>query len=297
MSARRQWKPYLVRWSIVLVCAMINFVVIFTLSKRGMPRLLAWLKGWALFPGANDVIDWLGDLGPVSLALGASAVTVRVGALWARRAAQEQDSSSGLPSAMASLVRAFREGRSLMRPGLVWTTAVVAFVVIPIWTIVRLLQNPGRISLDTVQCFVLGGVVMAALATRAGPSIERLMATTIGTIWRWGSVDLRGRWQSTYQYVSDGEARTAVQIMQITQIGRVARGRNIGGSSPHRHSIRMTINGDYVTGEWRNIVRGARHHGVFQLRIKANGRQMVGRWVGFDSEANIQDGLWTWERL
>jgi hypothetical protein len=178
-----------------------------------------------------------------------------------------------------------------------WTVVATVFVLVPIVAVYEQLPPAGGLTFDAILCFLFGAAVLAALAAYAVPTIERLSAATIGTVWRWGAADLRDQWRSTYQYRSEGESKTGVQLMQISQIGRLAHARNIGGTSPHRHVIRMRISGDYVTGEWRNVTRGTRHHGVFQLRIKANGREMVGRWVGFDSDANIQDGYWIWERL
>jgi SAM-dependent methyltransferase len=78
--------------------------------------------------------------------------------------------------------------------------------------------------------------------------------------------------------------------MYLRQAGRLVLATNIGGSSPHQHVIRMTVDGDFVTGFWRNTVKGAKHHGVLQLRVRASGKEMYGRWIGFDSDAGNTGG-------
>jgi len=149
------------------------------------------------------------------------------------------------------------------------------------------------ILLTAVGTFLLAMLLSPFFA----PVVEHLAASTLGVLWRRSGADLRGRWRSTYRYVSEGQQRVGIQLMKLTQIGKVVHGRNIGGSSPHRHTIRMTLDGDFVTGIWRNTMKGARHRGVLQLRMKANGNEMTGRWIGFDSNAHIQDGEWEWERI
>jgi hypothetical protein len=216
---------------------------------------------------------------------------MKIAAVWVRKATPAKTQSAH--PAIGRTVRT----RIPLRRILIWAAVVSGLVVLPTLATYEQLRHSGGVSVASVLCFAFGGVVVASLANRTTPVAERLAAETVGIFWRRGTADLRGEWRSVYEYVSDDTVKTGLQIMSITQIGGLAYGRNIGGTSPHRHAIRMRITGDYVTGEWRNTVHGARHHGVFQLRIKANGREMIGKWIGFDSAAKIQEGPWTWERL
>jgi hypothetical protein len=145
--------------------------------------------------------------------------------------------------------------------------------------------------------FAAGATAASALSTVLASRIERAWTYALGGFWRTTSTDLRGQWRSTYRFVSKGQQRTATQFMDLRQAGQLVFATYVGGSSPHRHFIRMTIDGDFVTGFWKNTVKGAKHHGVLQLRVRANGNEMVGRWIGFDSDAGIQEGEWSWERL
>jgi hypothetical protein len=152
-------------------------------------------------------------------------------------------------------------------------------------------------SIRDIGFFLIGAALSAVVSVIFGPPIEQLASRFIGIFIPGNDADLRGRWRSTYHYLSDGKRETAVQFMKLTQIGRTVYGKNIGGSSYHRHAVRLHIDGDWVTGTWRNTVQAARHHGVLQLRLLANGRSMEGRWLGFDGSAAIQEGDWKWERI
>jgi hypothetical protein len=154
-----------------------------------------------------------------------------------------------------------------------------------------------RTPIIIVTVLAAGALIVSALSVFLAPVVERFAADNFGAIWRHGYADLRGRWWSIYSYESRGEREVGVQLMLLTQIGRVVYARNIGGTSPHQHFIRMTVAGDFVTGQWFNKAKGARHHGVLQLRLRASGEEMAGRWIGFDSDAGIQAGEWLWQRI
>ena len=146
--------------------------------------------------------------------------------------------------------------------------------------------------------FVIGALVSAIVSVFFGPVIEQIASHVLGGFLPGGDSDLRGEWRSTYHYTSHGEQKTAEHLMRLTQIGRTVYGKNIGGTtSQHKNAVRLHVDGDWVTGRWRNTARGARHHGVLQVRILASGNEMIGRWLGFDSDAAIQEGDWVWVRL
>jgi hypothetical protein len=145
--------------------------------------------------------------------------------------------------------------------------------------------------------FILGAIISAIISIFFGPLIEQLASRLLGGVLPGGDSDLRGDWRSVYHYTSQGRPEEAEQLMRLSQIGRTVYGKNIGGSSQHKHAIKVNVNGDWATGAWRNTARGARHYGVMQLRILPSGREMKGRWIGFDSNADIQEGDWAWTRV
>lgn len=139
----------------------------------------------------------------------------------------------------------------------------------------------------------LGALALGAIIKLfIGPAIEYSAARILGRVWRRGQYDVRGTWKSTYDYVSAGRVRKADQLMTFVQIGNTIYGKNIGGRSSHKHVMKLTLDGPYITGTWRNTAQGAGHHGVAQFRIRAQGNEMNGKWVGFDGDSNIQSGSW-----
>jgi hypothetical protein len=143
------------------------------------------------------------------------------------------------------------------------------------------------------------GTIMLGVIVKIyfGPSIEYFAARSIGTVWKTQEYDVRGSWRSTYDYPSRGKMHNAVQMMTLVQVGRRVYGKNIGGTSKHKHSLTLNLNGAYLTGTWRNTADAAKHHGVAQFRVRADGTEMSGRWVGFDGDSNIQAGMWKLVRL
>jgi len=123
-------------------------------------------------------------------------------------------------------------------------------------------------------------------------AVEYFAARSIGKLWRRGQYDVRGTWKSVYDYHSGGRKLTAEQLMNFAQIGNTIYGHNIGGRSKHKHKMKLTLDGHFITGTWRNTAPGAGHHGVAQFRIRAQGNEMNGQWVGFDGDSNIQSGPW-----
>ncbi|MEU9632588.1 hypothetical protein AB0D89_38270 [Streptomyces luteogriseus] len=143
-----------------------------------------------------------------------------------------------------------------------------------------------------VSSLLAGAIASAVIGIFLGSALEYLAARTIGAVWRGGEYNVRGRWKSTYSYRSRGNAHVGEQIMQFHQVGRSIYAKNIGGTSPHRHFIKLKIDGSYLTGTWRNVARNANHYGVLQLRITADGTEMIGKWIGFDSNSSIQANSW-----
>ena len=60
----------------------------------------------------------------------------------------------------------------------------------------------------------------------------------------------------------------------------------------------LTVDGNVVTGTWveqtepGGYYRGARYHGAIQMLAEPTGRRMVGKWVGFGKEMDVNTGPW-----
>jgi hypothetical protein len=51
-----------------------------------------------------------------------------------------------------------------------------------------------------------------------------------------------------------------------------------------------------ITGIWRDIEKGNRYHGCFQIYIDINEQTMNGYWTGLSKEKNIKSDRWEWIR-
>ncbi|GAA0577321.1 hypothetical protein HPO96_14815 [Kribbella sandramycini] len=81
--------------------------------------------------------------------------------------------------------------------------------------------------------------------------------------------NLSGEWLSTYSYYSSGRQQDL-------------RGEQDPGTWSER-----TSSGGYY--------RGADYHGTAQLVVSPHGRALVGRWLGFGKEFNVNTGEWRLE--
>jgi hypothetical protein len=153
-------------------------------------------------------------------------------------------------------------------------------------------------ALESIALFSLGAIASALVSIYLSDTLRAIAARTIGRAIPRHGPNLRGPWVSTYDYPHEGARFEATQLMAITQNGAFvhARRMDLSGSTPHRHDIRLRIEGEYATGVWRNTAHGATHFGAVQLKIAPNGDRMKGRWVGFDSSAIVQGGEWEWTR-
>ena len=58
-----------------------------------------------------------------------------------------------------------------------------------------------------------------------------------------------------------------------------------------------TVDKDQViTGIWKDIEKGNRYHGCFQIYIDINEQSMLGYWTGLSREKNIKSDKWEWIR-
>ena len=108
---------------------------------------------------------------------------------------------------------------------------------------------------------------------------------------------VKGLWNSTYTYSSDGKTIDETQIIELRQFGNYVIGRNITGKA-HWQRLKGKVHAQlYFTGLWENIPEGDIYHGAFQFKLTPDGNKMSGEYVGFDDEYQICTGSWSWTLL
>jgi transcriptional regulator with XRE-family HTH domain len=112
-----------------------------------------------------------------------------------------------------------------------------------------------------------------------------------------------GIWLSRYEYYSSGRAQnlTGLHYVLVLQHDDRLQVRSLPGASRNPDSpltMDLTVDGNIVTGTWvertakESYYRGATYHGAIQMLVDPSGRRMVGKWVGFGSEMDINTGPW-----
>ncbi|TDC77832.1 helix-turn-helix transcriptional regulator [Streptomyces hainanensis] len=109
-----------------------------------------------------------------------------------------------------------------------------------------------------------------------------------------------GVWLSRYEYFSSGRegTYTGLHYVVLLQHGSRLTVRSLPGSSDSPLMMDLEVDGNVVTGSWNEqtasdgYYRGARYHGAIQLLIEPTGRRMVGKWVGFGKEFDVNTGPW-----
>jgi DNA-binding transcriptional regulator YiaG len=112
-----------------------------------------------------------------------------------------------------------------------------------------------------------------------------------------------GVWLSKYEYFSSGRDSkfTGLHYVVLIQHGNRLTVRSLPDASSNPNSpltMDLTADANVVTGTWveqtaqDGYYRGARYHGAIQLLIEPTGRRMVGKWVGFGKEFDVNSGPW-----
>lgn len=118
-----------------------------------------------------------------------------------------------------------------------------------------------------------------------------------------GRGPLTGIWLSAYSFTSSGRgaAYTSRHYVLALQDGA----RLLVRSLPRQASavsMQLAVNGQIVTGTWTEqtrgggYYRGALYTGAIQLRETEAGANLIGRWLGFGKEGQIEDGPWSLTR-
>lgn len=109
-----------------------------------------------------------------------------------------------------------------------------------------------------------------------------------------------GVWLSRYEYFSSGRdaAFTGEHYVVVLQHGDRLTVRSLPGSSDSPLTMDLTVDGNVVTGTWveqtaqEGYYRGARYYGAIQMLVEPTGRRMVGKWVGFGKDMDVNTGPW-----
>jgi len=112
---------------------------------------------------------------------------------------------------------------------------------------------------------------------------------------------LNGIWLSRYEYESSGRASTfsSAHYVMVIQHGGKVQVRSLPDTAPGRLLMDLTVNGAVATGTWTEetnpggYYQGAVYHGAIQMLIEPSGRKMIGKWVGFGRDFDLNTGPWT----
>lgn len=109
-----------------------------------------------------------------------------------------------------------------------------------------------------------------------------------------------GIWLSHYEYYSSGRQQTfgTGHYVVILQHGDHLTVRSLPGSAPSTVAMELDLDGGVATGTWTEdtdpsgYYRGARYSGAIQLLIEPTGHRMVGKWIGYGKNFDINSGPW-----
>jgi hypothetical protein len=112
--------------------------------------------------------------------------------------------------------------------------------------------------------------------------------------------DYSGVWLSRYEYFSSGRNATfsGAHYVTLLQHGDRLTVRSLPGSADSSLTMDLTLDGNVLTGTWaeqtdpNSYYRGARYHGSIQMLAEPTGRRMIGKWVGFGKNMDINTGPW-----
>jgi hypothetical protein len=114
--------------------------------------------------------------------------------------------------------------------------------------------------------------------------------------------DISGNWYTYYAVIPESTTSPSgatpsgsIEIIHLRKIAKRVFGVTVASSRDYRISG-IFQDGKYFTGTWRDSSRGRYHWGGFQLCWLDNGRGMVGKFIGKDSENHVNHGIWLWTR-
>lgn len=219
---------------------------------------------------------------------------VRMGMLLSQddfaRAIREAGERAGQPNdANKRLVQRWESG-AIAAPRPVYARALEAVTGLPITSLGFAMAVPqARVSDDGH-----GGHDLAPAQAAGAPARPATAAQPAAR----GS--FAGVWLSRYEYFSSGRdaTYTGLHYVVLLQHGDRLTVRSLPGSADSALTMDLTVDGSVVTGTWveqtatDGYYRGARYHGAIQLLVEPTGHQMVGKWVGFGKDMDVNSGPW-----
>jgi hypothetical protein len=111
---------------------------------------------------------------------------------------------------------------------------------------------------------------------------------------------LSGIWRSEYAYYSSGRGKqfSGVHYVVIRQQGPSLTIESLPHSTGSQLAMSLSLDGMTVTGTWEEqtshteYYKGAVYRGALQLLVSPSGGQMSGRWLGFGTRFQINNGDW-----
>jgi hypothetical protein len=112
-----------------------------------------------------------------------------------------------------------------------------------------------------------------------------------------------GVWLSRYEFYSSSREETftgAHHILLLQTEDRIT-GRSISPNSldpGSSMSLDLTVDRNIITGTWRErtgeegFYRGASYYGALQMLAEPTGRRIVGKWVGYGKDFDVNTGPW-----
>ncbi|MGH3429485.1 MAG: XRE family transcriptional regulator, partial [Mycobacteriales bacterium] len=120
-----------------------------------------------------------------------------------------------------------------------------------------------------------------------------------------GDGSLAGVWQSRYVYHTSSRQGEFVgeHYVVLSQQENHLSGQSLPNSLNSLLTLDLSVSDSIVTGTWiertspTGYYKGAVYRGAIQLLIDPVGSRMIGRWLGFDKESNINTGDWELTRV
>lgn len=119
------------------------------------------------------------------------------------------------------------------------------------------------------------------------------------------TIDLRGIWRSHYKYPSSSRKAELENehYVLVEQRGNMLTMVGLPHTTESRLELQLALDGRIATGTWREYTapagyyKGKIYHGAIQVTISADHTKMVGKWLGFGKELDINVGTWDFTKL
>jgi hypothetical protein len=167
----------------------------------------------------------------------------------------------------------------------------------------RALESVTGLPIESLG-FVIGPYVRVSGDNHGGHDVDLSpmgISPATGPAARGGAAgNYSGVWLSRYEYFSSGrdDAFVGQHYVVVLQHGDRLTVRSLPNSAGSQVTMDLTVDGNVVTGTWveqtapGGYYRGARYHGAIQMLAEPTGRRMVGKWVGFGKEMDVNTGPW-----